>query len=133
MDMLSYDYMELPGFAFFNREFYKIMAAQYNITIDKNSDFVRTFQIKESNVILDIAGYSFAGSIKENFNSSTKIDFVTAITDATNGLFSISLTDTVTAGMSSGNNVYDVIMTDTSGKRTRLFQGTAGVRQGVTV
>lgn len=108
------------------------MAATYNITIDKNSDFLRTFQIKEDDVILDIAGYTFTGALKENFQATTSTPFTTSITDAPNGLFTLALTPAVTSAMDSGNWVYDVVMTDTGGKRTRLFEGRAFVKQGVT-
>lgn len=108
------------------------MSAEYNITINKHSDFKRTFQIKEDDVILDITDYTFAGSLRENYTESTSVDFVTAITDAGAGLFTISLTDVVTATMDPGTWVYDVVMTNTAGEKTRLFGGKAFVRQGAT-
>lgn len=132
MDHIPVDHLVISGCLFSSREFYEIMAATYNITIDKNADFLRTFQIKEDDVILDISGYTFAGALKENFQATTSTSLVTSVTDGPAGLFSISLADSVTATMASGNWVYDVVMTDTTGKRTRLFQGTAFVKQGVT-
>jgi hypothetical protein len=108
------------------------MSATYNITINQNSDFIRSFQVKESNVILNITGYTFTASTKEATYSSTKVDFVTAITDGAAGVFTVSLTDTVTATMDPGTWVYDVLMTDTAGKVTRMLQGRAFVNQGVT-
>ena len=108
------------------------MSAVYNITVNQNADFVRSFQVKEDNVILDITNYSFSGRLKENFHHSGHTDFVTAITDAGAGTFTVSLTDTVTASLDAGTWVYDVVMTDASGKKTRLLQGNAFVKQGVT-
>lgn len=108
------------------------MSAIYNLTVNKNADFQRTFQLSESGVILDITGYTFAGSLKENYRATTSTDFVTEITDAGAGLFTISLTDTVTATMDPGTWVYDVVMTDPTGKKTRLFEGQVFVKNGVT-
>tara|TARA_R110000796_G_scaffold28680_4_gene78194 strand:+ start:923 stop:1252 length:330 start_codon:yes stop_codon:yes gene_type:complete len=108
------------------------MSAQYNITINQNSDFIRSFQVKEDNVILDITGYSFAGKTKEATYSATGVDFVAVVTDGPAGIFTVSLTDTVTTAMDPGTWVYDVLMTDTSGKVTRMLQGNAFVNQGVT-
>lgn len=116
-----------------NEEFTKLMSAQYNITINQNSDFVRSFQVKEDNVILDITSYTFAGTLAENYNTSVSQNFTTAVTDGPAGVFTVSLTDTVTAALDPGTWVYDVLMTDTSGKRTRMLQGNAFVKQGVTV
>lgn len=108
------------------------MSATYNITINQNSDFERSFQIKEDNVILDITNYSFSGRLSENHNTTAVQDFTTAVTDAAAGTFTVSLTDTQTAALDPGTWVYDVVMTDASGKKTRLLQGNAFVSQGVT-
>ena len=98
------------------------MAAEYNITINKYSDFRRTFQVKEDDVILDITNYSFAGALKENFQALTSTSFVTTITDGPAGLFTIELTDAVTGAMDPGTWVYDVVMTDNANDKTRMLQ-----------
>jgi hypothetical protein len=108
------------------------MASTYNITINQNADFRRAFQIKEDNVILDITGYSFAGRLKENFHHGGHVDFTTAIENAAQGTFSVSLTDTVTGAMDPATWVYDIVMTTSAGVKTRLIQGNAFLRQGVT-
>ena len=108
------------------------MAAIYNITIDKYADFKRTFQIKEDDVILDITGYTFDAALKENYQATTDVDFTCSITDAGAGLFTMTLTDTQTGNLTPGTWVYDLRMTDTTGKITRMFEGKAFVKQGVS-
>jgi len=108
------------------------MAAIYNITIDKYADFKRTFRIQEDNETLDITGYTFDAALKENFQATTDVDFTCTITDAGAGLFTMELTDTVTGNLTPGTSVYDLRMTDTTGKITRLFEGKAFVKPGVT-
>ena len=108
------------------------MAATYNITINQNADFRRSFQVKENNVIVNITGYTFSGRLKTSFNDTTHVAFVTAVTDGPAGTFSISLADTVTATMSPGTWVYDIIMLDTATEKTRLMSGNAFLKQGVT-
>lgn len=108
------------------------MAATYNITINQNADFRRAFQVKEDNVILDITNYSFSGRLKSSFNDDAHVDFTTQIVDAPAGSFSIALADTLTSTMSPGTWVYDIIMTDTAGTKTRLLNGNAFLKQGVT-
>lgn len=124
--------MDLQWASIHNREFYRLMAADYNITINKNSDFGRTFQIKEADVIIDLTGYSVAGALKENFRATDSVAFTATITDPAQGLFNIKLTDAVTASMDPGTWVYDIVLTDTSGLKTRLLNGRAFVLQGVT-
>jgi len=108
------------------------MAATYNITINQNADFRRSFQVKENNVILDITSYTFSGRLKASFNDDAYVDFVAAVYDGAQGTFTVDLADTVTATMSPGTWVYDIIMTDTSSTKTRLIQGNAFLKQGVT-
>lgn len=108
------------------------MAATYNITINQNADFRRSFQVKEDDIILDITNYSFSGRLKSSFNSTSYVDFSASVTDGPAGTFSILLADTVTADMDPGTWVYDIVMTDAAADKTRLIQGNAFVKQGVT-
>ena len=108
------------------------MAATYNITINQNADFRRSFQIKEASVILNITGYTFSGRLKASFNDNSYVDFVASVTDGPAGTFSVTLADTVTATMSPGTWVYDIMMEDTANAKTRLMQGNAFLKQGVT-
>ena len=108
------------------------MSAQYNITVNQNADFRRAFQIKENSVVVNITNYTFSGRLKASFNDDTYVDFVCAVEDGTAGTFSIALTDTVTGNMSPGTWVYDLIMADDAGTKTRLIQGNAFLKQGVT-
>ena len=108
------------------------MAANYNITVNKNADFSRSFQVKVDGVAVDISGYSFAGTLKENIHETAGVDFITVIASAADGLFNVSLTDETTAGMKPGNWVYDILMTDSAGLKTRLLEGYAYVKGGVT-
>jgi hypothetical protein len=124
--------MDLRRFGIFIEEFYKLMAADYNITVNKKSDFKRSFQLKEDNVIVDLTDYSVAGALKENYRATTSVAFTASVTDAAAGLFDISLTDTVTTDMDPGTWVYDIVLTDPSGIKTRLLEGRAFVKAGVT-
>ena len=45
-------------------------AAVYNITIDAQADFARTFEVSEAGVALDITGYTFAAQVREHFHST---------------------------------------------------------------
>ena len=108
------------------------MAADYNITVNINASLQRSFQLKEDGVTVDLTGYSVAGALKENFRATTSVPFVATITDQAQGLFDIELTNTTTASMDPGTWVYDIVLTDPSGAKTRLMQGNAFVKQGVT-
>ena len=108
------------------------MAAVYNITINKNADFNRGFQVKIDCVPVDISGYEFNATLKETIHDAESVAFTTAIASAVDGLFSVILTDETTASMKPGSWVYDIVMTDTAGIKTRLLEGQAYVKSGVT-
>lgn len=108
------------------------MTAKYNITINKYSDFARTFSVASQGVAVDLTDHTFRGSLKQDHTQPTGVDFTTTIIDATEGLFAISLTSEQTGDMKPGNWVYDIVMTNPSGERSRLFEGQAFVRAGVT-
>lgn len=107
-------------------------AAQYNITIEKDSDFVRTFVVKQDGTPLNLTDHSFAAQVREHLTSTTATDFTTAVTDAANGGFTISLTDTQTSAMETATQYYDIVMTKPDGKKQRLMEGKAFVTGGVT-
>jgi hypothetical protein len=48
------------------------------------------------------------------------------------GQVTLTLTDTVTAAMGSGRYVYDVLLTDGSGDKTRVLEGQAILTPGVS-
>ena len=131
MVILLDDNLELSGSDIYSKEPI-LMAAQYNITINKNADFSRTFALKTADVTTDITGYTFAGTLKPTFHSDTSVSFTAVVTDALQGLFSIKLTDTQTADMTPGDWVWDLVQTDTAGLKTRLLEGQAFVKPGVT-
>ena len=109
------------------------MAAVSNLFIDKDADFSTTISLTDSNGnVLSLSGYSALDQIRKTYYSSTvAATFSVAITAAT-GQITLTLTDTVTAAMDSGRYVYDIIITDSSGDKTRILEGHATVTPSVS-
>ncbi len=108
-------------------------AGIYNITIEAYADFDRTFQIKSGASALDITGYSFAASLRERAqNTTSAADFTCSTVSNTDGKFRLQLSDSVTAGLKSGDYQYDVVMTDAGGSKSRILQGLATITAGMT-
>ena len=99
------------------------MAALYSLTAHRNCDFNRIFEVKISGTIQNLTGYSFEAKLSPNYHDSEVIDMSTAIISEGDGTFSISLTDEQTLALKPGKYVYNVIMTDTGGFRTKLLEG----------
>ena len=68
------------------------IAATYNIVIEQHSDFSRTFKLTQDDVAVDITGYSFAGELRERYQSTTSYDFTCSIVNATDGQWKAVMT-----------------------------------------
>ena len=109
------------------------MAAVSNLFIDQGADFSTTISLTDSNGdVLTLSGYSAVGQIRKTFGSSSiAATFGTALS-AASGQITLTLTDTVTAGMTSGRYVYDILITDSSGDKTRILEGHATITPSVS-
>jgi hypothetical protein len=107
-------------------------AAVYNITIDKEADFSRSFVIKEDAVVKDLTDHSFAAQVRTHHTDTSATSFTITITDAANGVINLAIADTVTADMEAGTSYWDLVMIDDNGLKSRLLEGKAFVKAGVT-
>jgi len=109
------------------------MATIQNITIDQDADFTETLTIKDSTgTVVDLTGSTITSKLRKTHLSSSSTTFTTAIVSATEGTCSITLTDTVTSGLTEGRYVWDLTKTDGSGIITRRIEGRATVTPSVT-
>ena len=108
------------------------MAIYSNLTIDQGSTFKANIDVTDSDGnALNLAGYTVAGQLRKNFNSSTAVDFTASVTNATDGTIQISLSATQTNSLKAGRYVYDVEIT-TGSEVTRVIEGQIEVTPGVT-
>ena len=85
-----------------------------------------------SSSFLSISSKLFLLSDYDCFNnSSTKVDFVATVSNATAGIVSLSLSAATTNAMKAGRYVYDVEI-DLNGTKTRVLEGQLEVTPGVT-
>lgn len=111
------------------------MAVISNIFIDAGADFTTTVTVTDSTgSALNLTGYTHAAQIRKSYDStSATVAFTTATTDASNGKFTLSLTNTQTAAIPHGRYVYDAVITQTSGgTKTRVVEGIVTVNPRVT-
>ena len=109
------------------------MAALSNIYIDQGSDFTTVISLTDSNNdALNLTGYSALAQIRKTYGSTTLAGTFTTSLVATTGQLTLRLADTVTAAMGSGRYVYDVLLTDASGDKTRVLEGQAVLTPGVS-
>ncbi len=87
------------------------MAQYEEFTIDQGADVaIQLNLVDTSDTAKDVSDYTVTAKLKKNYNSDSgdTTDFTTALTDAANGVITISLTNTQTDALKPGRYVYDV-------------------------
>jgi hypothetical protein len=110
------------------------MATISNLFIDQDADFTTTVTVNDSTgSALDLTNYTALAMLRKSYQSSTATTFTSAfVSPRTTGQITISLTDTQTAALESGRYVYDLVITDASGNKTRVVEGIATVNPSVS-
>jgi hypothetical protein len=113
------------------------MAAVYvnNLVVNAGSDFDQTFILEGANTnsALDLSGYTVVAQMRKWAGSSSATSFTaTIISPYTSGKITLSLTSTQTSSLKAGRYVYDIVITDLSGSKTRVVEGMVLVTEGVT-
>jgi hypothetical protein len=112
------------------------MAAVYtsNLVINAGADFSQIFSLENntSSSDLNLTDYSVNALMRKHPASSSAIIFSAQVTDAISGNIRIGLGATITSHIKPGRYVYDIVITDELGTKTRVVEGMALVREGVT-
>lgn len=108
-------------------------AAKHNIIIEKKATFTKDFQLFSTylgkdnvgNVAINLTGATVACKIKKKItDSAAVITMDTAIVNALQGRFRISLSAAQTASLSFDTGVYDILVTFPSGTVEKFIEGT---------
>lgn len=115
------------------------MAEYEKLDIDQGSDIAIQLElVDQNNNKKDLTNFSAAAKMKRTFNSdsSDTTAFSAAITDADDGILTLSLTNTQTSALKVGTYVYDVeISFQDSASNTiieRVLEGKIRVHPNVT-
>jgi len=113
------------------------MAAVYvnNLVVNAGSDFNQTFTLEGANTnsALNLTNYTITAQMRKWAGSSSATSFTTrVITPSTSGKIELSLTSEETSNLKPGRYIYDILIEDTTGSKTRVVEGMVLVREGVT-
>ena len=110
------------------------MAAISNIFIDQGADFSTTVTVSDSaGAALDLSNYTALAQIRKTYESTTATTFTsTFVSPRTTGQITISLTDDQTSALDFGRYVYDLLITDGDGDKTRVVEGIATINPSVS-
>jgi len=112
-----------------------MLSAVTNLVVYQGADFETSFFVtKDNGSSFDLTGYSGACKIKKHYESSTSTDMTVEITaPAFVGAVKLSLSNAVTSAMTPGKYVYDVVLTASTGIKSRVLEGVLTVVEGVTI
>ena len=109
------------------------MAAYVELTIEQGANFTSQVIVKdENNNPINLTGYSAAAQLRKSHYSVSATNFEVELTEPVSGQITISLNYSVTANLTPGKMVYDLLITDTSDIKTRIIEGIAVILPSAT-
>ena len=110
------------------------MATISNFFIDHDADFTTTVTINvANNSAFDLTNYTAAATLRKSYKSSSSTSFTVAFASPrSSGQITLSLTDVQTGALNEGRYVYDLVITDSGGDKTRVVEGIATIKPSVT-
>ena len=105
-----------------------------NLRIDKGTNFEATFNVTNADgSAFNLIGYSATAKLKKHPTASTSKSFSVTLTAST-GEIKISMSSSVTSELSTGINIYDVVITETATSEiSKVFEGNVTVYPSVSV
>lgn len=108
-------------------------AIPVNLLIDKGADFDVTFFItNKDGTPLNMVGYTGNAAMKKSYSATSSIPFTLTFVNRTIGEIALSLTDVETSALDRRRYVYDIVLEDPNGYKTRVIMGNAEVSPGVS-
>lgn len=109
------------------------MAQVANIYIDQGTDFQIAVDVTDAaGDVLNLTGFTESAQLRKTYSSSTTTATFSCSNSGSGGVVTMQLTDTQTAAIEAGRYVYDLVITDGSGSKSRVVEGQATVTPGVT-
>lgn len=107
------------------------MAIKANLLIDQGTTFSTRLSITDSNgQNINLTGFSAAAQMRKHYTSSNAVNFMTSLTNT--GFVTLGLSADTTANLAPGRYVYDVELTDSQGRISRIVEGIVTVSPNVT-
>ena len=100
------------------------MAITYNLYVDQGSTFTVAINLTESDSSAkDLTNHSARSQMRRSYYSVSNTQFSANVTDAANGVITLSLTDGQTSGLKPGRYVYDIELVSPANVITRIIEG----------
>lgn len=101
------------------------MTRKTNLVLDQGTDFIANVALSAN-----LTGYSATSQMRPHYSSSTYYAFTANV--AANGVVSISMTANTSNSVPVGRYMYDCILVDGNGKKSKAFEGIITVNPKIT-
>lgn len=102
-------------------------------TVEAGADFNTVIDLKDAaGGTLNLSGFQTAAQMRKSHYSNTAINFSVSVTDASVGQITMTMSSAVSANVTPGRYVYDVLITSGTGIKTRIIEGIVTVLPSVT-
>ena len=109
------------------------MAGFVEFTVEAGADFNTVLDLKDAGGgILNLNGYQTAAQMRKSYYSDSSIAFNVSVTDPTAGQITMTMSSAVSANVTPGRYVYDVLLTSPTNIKTRVIEGIVTVLPSVT-
>ena len=89
--------------------------------------------VKDSaGVAVNLTSFTANSSMRKSYYSSTANNFTATVTGNSNGQITLTMTAAETANLTPGRYVYDLLITDSGGIKSRVIEGIVSVLPGAT-
>jgi len=100
------------------------MAGVYDITIDKNSFFEISFELKDENgEAYDLQGYTAEFIARETNSVVSDVVFVADTVLLIDGTVQVNVLAATTKGITVREGYYNIVITSSAGQKTRVVEG----------
>jgi hypothetical protein len=111
------------------------MASYVELYVDQGSTFnnIITLTDDTTNTAISLAGYNVTSQMRRSYYSTNaSANVVCTITDAANGVITMSISSNTTSNLKAGFYLFDVEARTPSGDISRILEGSITVNPGVT-
>ena len=109
------------------------MAVYSNITVDQGTDFTASVDVTDADGdALNLTGFTVQGQVRRSYYSSTAVNLTCAVSNATTGIITFSLSAVQSDAMKPGRYVYDIEIKSGANVKTRVLEGQLEIMPGVT-
>lgn len=101
--------------------------------IEQGATFSTTVNVEDSaGAAINLAGFSASSQMRKSYYATSNTIITSTITGNANGEITMSMTAANTANLTSGRQVFDLLITAPNGDKTRVIEGIIVVSPGVT-